>query len=53
MAEHLLDQKYKDPAAVVVVGSVLEEHLRQLCTAAGLPVADLRQENLSHGRRIL
>jgi hypothetical protein len=40
MAEHLLDQKYKDPAAVVV-GSVLEEHLRQLCTAASLPVEDL------------
>jgi hypothetical protein len=52
MAEHLLDQKYKDPATVVV-GSVLEEHLRQLCTAAGLPVEHLRQENLSHGRRIL
>ncbi len=40
MAEHLLDQKYKDPAAVVV-GSVLEEHLRQLCAAASLPVEDL------------
>jgi hypothetical protein len=39
MAEHLLDQKYKDPAAVMV-GSVLEEHLRQLCTAAGVPVED-------------
>lgn len=40
MAEHLLDQKYKDPAAVVA-GSVLEEHLRQLCTAASLPVEDV------------
>ena len=30
MAEHLLEQGYKDPAAVVL-GSVLEEHLRQLC----------------------
>lgn len=30
MAEHLLDTGYKDPAAVMV-GSVLEEHLRQLC----------------------
>jgi hypothetical protein len=30
MAEHLLEQGYKDPAAVVA-GSVLEEHLRQLC----------------------
>lgn len=40
MAEHLLDQKYKDPAAVVV-GSVLEEHLRQLCAGASIPVEDL------------
>ena len=30
MSKHLLDEKYKDPAAVIV-GSVLEEHLRQLC----------------------
>lgn len=30
MAEHLLNEKYKDPAAVMI-GSVLEEHLRQLC----------------------
>jgi len=30
MAEHLLDEGYKDPAAVMI-GSVLEEHLRQLC----------------------
>lgn len=30
MAEHLLEMDYKDPAAVLI-GSVLEEHLRQLC----------------------
>jgi hypothetical protein len=30
MAEHLLSENYKDPAAVMI-GSVLEEHLRQLC----------------------
>jgi hypothetical protein len=46
MAEHLLDEKYKDPAAVVV-GSVLEEHLRQLCIAASVPV-----EDLSHGKPV-
>jgi hypothetical protein len=46
MAEHLLDEKYKDPAAVMV-GSVLEEHLRQLCIASSLPV-----EELSQGRMI-
>jgi hypothetical protein len=37
MAEHLLGQNYKDPAAVMT-GSVLEEHLRQLCMAASVPV---------------
>ncbi len=30
MADHLIGQGYKDPAAVIV-GSVLEEHLRKLC----------------------
>ncbi|MFT3902903.1 MAG: hypothetical protein QM727_06995 [Niabella sp.] len=30
MAEHLLTEKYEHPAAVMI-GSVLEEHLRQLC----------------------
>ncbi|WP_198175156.1 hypothetical protein [Spirosoma telluris] len=30
MGKYLLDEKYKDPAAVMI-GSVLEEHLRQLC----------------------
>lgn len=30
MAEYLLKQKYKDPAAVII-GSVLEEQLRKLC----------------------
>jgi hypothetical protein len=39
MAGHLLDQQYKDPAAVLV-GGVLEEHLRQLCGSAGVDVAD-------------
>jgi hypothetical protein len=42
MAEHLLDQKFKD-AAAVMTGSVLEEHLRQLCAAASLPVEDSSQ----------
>ncbi|MEJ5105089.1 HEPN domain-containing protein [Chryseobacterium sp. MYb328] len=30
MSKYLLDEKYKDPAAVMI-GSVLEEHLRKLC----------------------
>ena len=39
MAEHLLDEKYKDPAAVMI-GSVLEEHLRQLCPSVSVPVVE-------------
>ena len=35
MAQHLLDEGYKDPAAVMA-GSVLEEHLRQLCQKHGI-----------------
>ena len=36
MAEHLLEQDYKDPAAVLV-GGVLEEHLRGLCADRSIP----------------
>ena len=36
MAEHLLQQGYKDPSAVII-GSVLEEHLRVLCQARAIP----------------
>jgi hypothetical protein len=39
MAEHLLDQEYKDPAAVLV-GTVLEEHLRQLCPSVSVSVVE-------------
>lgn len=35
MADHLLDSGYKDPAAITA-GSVLEEHMRQLCRRAGI-----------------
>lgn len=38
MAEHLMEQNYKDPAAVIA-GSVLEEHLRKLCGKHGISVA--------------
>lgn len=40
-AEYLLEQKYKDPAAVII-GSTLEEHLRQLCRKNNLAVEDLK-----------
>jgi hypothetical protein len=37
MSKYLLDAKYKDPAAVMI-GSVLEEHLRQLCTVKSIDI---------------
>ncbi len=39
MAEHLLSAGYKDPAAVMI-GSVLEEHLRQLCLKRSVNVEE-------------
>jgi len=41
MAEHLLNEGYKD-AAAVMIGSVLEEHLRQLCNTNSIEVAILK-----------
>jgi hypothetical protein len=37
MADHLLQEGYKDPAAVMI-GSALEEQLRQLCGKNNIPV---------------
>lgn|GEM_PF-144996 len=37
MAEYLLSEGYKD-AAAVLIGGVLEEHLRKLSTANGIPL---------------
>src|SRR5262249_6396200 len=37
MSGHLLDQGYKD-AAAVITGSVLEDHLRTLCVARSIAV---------------
>jgi hypothetical protein len=37
MSQHLLDQEYKD-AAAVIAGSSLEAHLRQLCQKAGVDI---------------
>jgi hypothetical protein len=41
MAEHLLSENYKDPAAVMI-GSVLEEHLRQLCDKNGIATTETK-----------
>ena len=38
MAEHLLENDYKD-AAAVMIGSVLEEHIRQLCLKNNVDVS--------------
>lgn len=45
MATYLLHENYKDPAAVVT-GSVLEEHLRQLCNKNNIPIALLQGEKM-------
>ncbi|MCX2451106.1 hypothetical protein OQX61_07460 [Pedobacter sp. PLR] len=46
MAEHLLQEGYKDPAAVMT-GSVLEEHLRQLCNREGIAVEEEKSGKFS------
>lgn len=45
MAEHLLERDYKDPAAVMI-GSVLEEHLRQLCIKNDIPASTWKKEKV-------
>lgn len=40
MSEHLLSEGYKDPAAVMI-GSVLEEHLRNLCINQNIDIIDI------------
>lgn len=41
MAEYLLKEGYKDPSAVMT-GSVLEEHIRQLCVRNSIPVETIK-----------
>ena len=41
MAEYLLEEGYKDPAAVIT-GSTLEEHLRKLCLKNGIDVEETK-----------
>jgi hypothetical protein len=43
MAEYLLEEKYKD-AAAVMIGSVLEEHLRSLCVENSVSLFDESNE---------
>jgi hypothetical protein len=50
MADHLLEQGYKDPAAVLA-GGVLEEHLRQLCVKNGISLAEATRTGSVKPRR--
>jgi hypothetical protein len=43
MATHLLENRYKD-AAAVIAGSTLESHLRELCRKAGIPIETTRAD---------
>lgn len=45
MAEHLLQSGYKDPAAVLI-GGVLEEHLRKLCLKSGVAIQDAKGDGI-------
>lgn len=45
MANHLLETGYKDSAAVMI-GGVLEEHLRQLCLKHDLAVDDEKEDRV-------
>jgi hypothetical protein len=44
-AAYLLEQRYKD-AAAVIVGGVLEEHVRKLCGKHGIPINDSNSKPL-------
>ena len=45
MAEYLLEEGYKDPAAVIT-GSTLEEHLRKLCIKNGIDIVTMSKGKL-------
>lgn len=47
MAEHLLAENYKDPAAVMI-GSVLEEHLRQMAAGHSVPIEETKGSSAIH-----
>lgn len=49
MARHLLDEGYKDPAAVVA-GAALESQLRQLCAKSGI-VTEVVSSSGSHPKK--
>lgn len=50
MADYLLEENYKDPAAVIL-GSVLEENLRNLCQNNGIPVEEIDKKGKMHPKK--
>ena len=46
MAEYLLNENYKD-AAAVMIGSVLEEQLRQLCVNSSVPIEKMQSNKVT------
>jgi len=50
MAEHLLGEGYKDPAAVLI-GGVLEEHLRKLCSKNGIALEYADAKGALHAKK--
>ena len=51
MAEHLLEHKYQDSAAVLV-GGVLEGHLRKLCAKNGIPTERVDKGGKSRRKKV-
>lgn len=45
MSNHLLEQNYKDPAAVLI-GSVLEGHLKRLCNENGIDIFLMKGDDM-------
>jgi len=50
MADHLLREGYKDPAAVLI-GGVLEEHLRKLCRKNGITLEYADAHGVQHPKK--
>lgn len=51
MADHLLDEKYKD-AAAVVAGSSLENHLKRLASKAGVPTTVIDGSGKAQAKKV-
>lgn len=50
MAQHLLDEGYKD-AAAVITGSTLESHLKQLCNANQVDIDEVKKDGTKQPKK--